>query len=122
MKDSCVCEPYIIRRSERDRSAYVESGVRSEDDPGGVHEIEVGRPEICRFNGAEDVRWVAASDTTENIRGCYIRSFVKEVGDVVGRDSELAEAVKEISACSSSTCDVELCAPSHGDRAADLRI
>lgn len=96
MKDSCVCEPYSIRRSERDRSVHVKSGVRSKDDPGRVYEEEIRVAEICRCDAAEDVRWVAASDTTENIRGRQIGSLVQKIGNVVGWDSELAEAVKEV--------------------------
>lgn len=49
------------------------------------------------LNGSEDLGRIAARHPTENVGGREAR-VVEEIGDVMGRHAEFAEAVKEIGA------------------------
>ncbi len=85
----------IIGRREGGRPADIQRRRRPEQDPGRVHQEQIGAAEAGRLDGSEDVRRVSARDTTEDIGGGQ-GSFVQEVGDIVGGDAEFAEAMKEI--------------------------
>ena len=73
----------------------IQGGIRAKDDPGWIHQKEIGIAEAGGLDGPEDIRGVAARHAPEDIRSGQ-RGLVQEVGDVVGGDPEFTEAVKEI--------------------------
>src|SRR2546425_3026641 len=89
-----VAQPQIIRGTDVDGPRDVQLGGGPQNHPSGIDQIQIRGPEIGRLQCPEDVRGVAAGDPTENIRGRKT-SLVEKVGDVVCRDTELPETVKE---------------------------
>ena len=62
-----IRQAQIISRREAHRAADIQRGIRTKDNPGRIHEEQIGAPEADRLNGPEDIGWVAAGDATQDI-------------------------------------------------------
>ena len=85
----------IVGGGGREGAADIQAGGGAKDEAGRIDEKEVCSGEVGGPNGAPDVRSVPPIDTADDIAG-WQRRFIEEVRDVVGRDTELAEAMEEI--------------------------
>ena len=75
--------------------ADVQRRVRTEQEPGRVHQEQIGVAKPGGLYRPEDVGQVSPGDATEDV-GCRQAGVIEKVGDVVVGNIEVAEAVKEI--------------------------
>lgn len=114
-------ETEIICRGEGDGATDIQCCVGSKENAGWVHQEQIRVAESFGLNSAKNAGWIPAGHPAEDIR-CRKSSFVQEVGDVAGRDVEVAEAVKQIESPirSCSTDDIELDLSPDSNRSANL--
>lgn len=96
-----VIQSEIIRRGEVCQAADVDDGSRSEDDPVGIHEKEVGAGIVGdAVDGAEEAGRIPAGDATENVLDAYIWNRCRRLKPSGFRrsEAEVAEAVEQIRA------------------------
>ena len=123
-------EPHAIGKSqvvctgEAHHPTDINGGVGPKEKAGGIHQEEIRTAKPGGLNGAEDVGEVSAGDPAQDVGGGKAR-VIEKVRNVVVRDIEVPEAVKQIWAASRSgpARDVELRLSSwRRRRQGDLRV
>lgn len=102
-----ICRTQIITGGETHGSPDIQRGIRPKDNPGGIHQEQIGSSEAGRLEGAENVGGIAARHTAEDVGGREA-AVIEKIGDVVGRNAEVSEAMKQIGSRSRSGGDVIL--------------
>ncbi|HRC45086.1 MAG TPA: hypothetical protein PLT27_13620 [Nitrospira sp.] len=102
-----ICQTQIVSGGETHGSPDIQRGIRPKDDPGGIHQEQIGSAEAGRLEGAENVGRIAACYTAEDVGGREA-AVIEKIGDVVGRNAEVSEAMKQIGSRSRSGGDVIL--------------